>query len=81
LIENLFGACFIRGPHPNHHSFTLLHIFEKLSGLGSAKHREDQGMGFDEENIGSELAVPLVRQLVDDLGGFAMMLIILIKAK
>jgi hypothetical protein len=35
-------------------------------------------MGFDEENIGGELAVTLVRQLVEDLGGFSMMLTTLI---
>ena len=33
-------------------------------------------MGFDEENIGGELAVARLHQLVDDLGGFSMMFIV-----
>jgi hypothetical protein len=46
--ENLFCPFFICGAGTNHHRVTLLHVFEKLGGPPSAKHRENEGMGFDE---------------------------------
>jgi hypothetical protein len=48
IVLNLFCSFLISGARPNNHGVALLHIFEKLGCLGSAKHREDQRMGFDQ---------------------------------
>ena len=79
--DDLFGSLFIQCPYAHDDRRACIDVSEELDRSGDTELGEDQGVSFDDQDVGHERPVAPVGKLGENGRGFSVMLVITIEER